>query len=71
MTNNTHNNTTADAMNEATQAIQSLIDLVSDIVHRSDMTDVSKNMAIDTVSESAVRIAEIYGGTSKDNPRRN
>ena len=49
-------------MTEATQTITSLIELVTEIISRSDMDDISKVMAIDTASQSAVRIAEIYGG---------
>ena len=49
-------------MTEATHSITSLIELLTEIVSRSDMDDMSKVMAIDTASQSAVRIAEIYGG---------
>jgi hypothetical protein len=57
-------------MTEATQAITSLIELVTEIISRSDMDDISKVMAIDTASESAVRIAEIYGGCEPTGRRR-
>lgn len=57
-------------MTEATQAITSLIELLTEIVCRSDMDAMSKVMAIDTASESAVRIAEIYGGCEPTGRRR-
>lgn len=57
-------------MIEATQAITSLIDMITEIISRSDMEDISKLMAIDTASQSAVRIAEIYGGCKPEERQR-
>ncbi len=57
-------------MTEATHSITSLIELLTEIVSRSDMDDMSKVMAIDTASQSAVRIAEIYGGCKPEGRQR-
>jgi hypothetical protein len=48
-------------MTKATQAISSLIELLTEIVSPSGIDDMSKVMAIERASQRAFRIAEIYG----------